>query len=550
MKFIYKRKFAGLVLALGFLFFGSCKKDLDKTPESQLSDADFWKTTDDFKNACNYFYGYLPDIFDNITSNWTDEGFASGGSNNISDGSRLVTATSGDWDNNYKLIFNCNNLLEKSLKFTGDQNTISRYKGEAKFFRALAYFNLIQRFGDVPHILRTYDVKDTLNQAHRTPRQVVLDTIYKDLDFAVANLPKAGVLAAAEYGRITWGAALSFKARVALYYGTLKKYHSLGDPNKDLNIAIAASTEIMDSKEYDFYNYAAVPDSTYWYLFQPKAEGRANKENILVRLYGVDDATPISFTNYSAELVGGNNTTPTKAFMDAFLYKDGLPPEKSPFYHTPTSTLSEFENRDPRLGMTVFNKNDYFYTAMYTPNFASAPTGYKVFKYYNNAQMIGKKSYTDNIIIRYPEVLLINAEAKFELNGSIADDDLNKTINLIRARVKMPSLTNAFVTANGLDMKNEIRRERRTELGLEGERRYWDLIRWKTAEIELPKTILGIRYFPNEYVEAQPVRVNADNFVIVQDQAQRRFNPLRDYLWPLPTRDLGLNLNMKQNPKW
>lgn len=550
MKNQYHQSYLLLLLALVIILAGSCNKELDKVPESQLSDAAFWKTPEDLKNVCNYFYTYLPGIYDNINSNWSDDGYANGGANTISDGSRLVPTTSGDWDNNYKLIFNCNNLLEKSVKVSGDQLLIKRYKGEARFFRAFAYSELIKRFGDVPLILRTFDVTDTLSQAHRIPRQTVLDTIYADLDYAVANLPQASELVQVDYGRITSGAALALKARIALHEGTLKKFHNKGNPAADLTAALTACTEIMNSGQYGLFRYSAIPDSSYYYLFQYTGEGPANKENILVRLYGENMSNPISYTNYVGDLGAGNNTTPTRSFMDAFLYKDGLPPEKSGYYKTPVSTLTEFENRDPRLSMTVFNKTHWYYTSMYVPNFSFAPTGYKVRKYFINQDFINKRSFIDNMIIRYAEVLLIYAEAKYELSGSISDADLDKTINLIRTRATMPALTNAFVTANGLDMREEIRRERRTELGLEGQRRYWDLIRWKTAETELPKAVLGIRYFPAEFPVPVNPRLTPEGFVIVQDASRRKFNAQRDYLWPLPTRDLGLDLNLTQNPNW
>lgn len=114
--------------------------------------------------------------------------------------------------------------------------------------------------------------------------------------------------------------------------------------------------------------------------------------------------------------------------------------------------------------------------------------------------MISPNIFLDFIAIRYGEVLLNYAEAVYELNGSISDADLDKSINLLRKRAtnndpsKLPLLTNAFVNANGLNMRDEIRRERSIELAYEGFR-YWDLLRWKTAEIELPKPILGRKYF-------------------------------------------------------
>jgi hypothetical protein len=76
-------------------------------------------------------------------------------------------------------------------------------------------------------------------------------------------------------------------------------------------------------------------------------------------------------------------------------------------------------------------------------------------------QAITNAATTDRILIRYAEVLLILAEAKFELNGSISDADLNLTVNALRTRVGFaPKLTNAFVTTNNLSMREEIRRER------------------------------------------------------------------------------------------
>src|SRR3546814_9011311 len=99
--------------------------------------------------------------------------------------------------------------------------------------------------------------------------------------------------------------------------------------------------------------------------------------------------------------------------------------------------------------------------------------------------------------MRSAEILLNFAEASYELNGSISDGDLDISINALRQRVGMPPLTIAFVSGANpagvqLDMLEEIRRERRIELAGEGFR-YYDLIRWKTAEAELPRPVLGIR---------------------------------------------------------
>ena len=101
------------------------------------------------------------------------------------------------------------------------------------------------------------------------------------------------------------------------------------------------------------------------------------------------------------------------------------------------------------------------------------------------------KETVDKMIIRYAEVLLSYAEALFEYNGQISDAQLNATVNKIRARVGFDvKLTNAFVSANGLNMRDEIRRERHVEF-IDENLRYDDIIRWKIAEKVLPVTMLG-----------------------------------------------------------
>ena len=146
-------------------------------------------------------------------------------------------------------------------------------------------------------------------------------------------------------------------------------------------------------------------------------------------------------------------------------------------------------------------------------------------------------------------MLLIFAEAPFEQTGALSDADLDLTINRLRARGGVAKLTNAFATANGLTLRDEIRRERRVELAQEGFR-YWDLIRWKTAEIELVKPVLGNFYFKSEYPAGTTVNLTPDNYILVQAASFRKFDPNRDYLWPLPINEIALNPALKQNPNW
>ena len=159
-------------------------------------------------------------------------------------------------------------------------------------------------------------------------------------------------------------------------------------------------------------------------------------------------------------------------------------------------------------------------------------------------------------------MLLIYAEATFEKNGTIGDDDLNKSINLIRQRANMQSLTNAFVTANGLDMKTELRRERSIELALEGFR-YDDLRRWKTAETEMPMDVKGIKIVGSNWTDpiiqdganrnpyggaSWQSNTDANGFIIAE--SGRSFDPVKHYLRPLPTKEILINPDLQQNPGW
>ncbi|WP_164122442.1 MULTISPECIES: RagB/SusD family nutrient uptake outer membrane protein [Sphingobacterium] len=531
----------------------SCMKELDnKSDETQVTDASFWKTEAHLKMGVVYLYTYLPGITENNSANWSDDS-RSTGSNSISDGSRLVPSTSDDYTDGYKLIRAVNTILEKSAEMNLDQALKDKYTAEARFFRAYAYGELLKRFGGVPLVLKTMEPGDPILTAPRSTREEVINLIYEDLDYAIQHLQDAAATKVTDYGRVNKSVAQALKVRVALFEGTFSKYHKIGDANKHLLIAKNTANDIMSLGYYKLFVYRENPEKSYYYLFQKEGDGFSNKENILPRLYGKDMVDKISTHNYSRNLEQGA-ITPTRYLLDAYLYKDGLPrygSNRSPLYKPSVSTLTEFEDRDPRSAMTVLKKGDsYNNGSVYKPAFGFTQTGYKTFKYFNDVDWTNLASFTEHKVIRYAEILLSYAEASYELEGSITDADLDKSINLIRARAGMPKLTNVFAMNHNLNVLEEIRRERRVEFALEGSYRYWDIIRWKIAEHVLPLPTLGIQYFENEYAQKPSVMLDADGYVVAQTAATRKFDPLRDYLWPLPTVELGLNPKLEQNPEW
>lgn len=526
----------------------SCQDELDLTPETQISDANFWNSTSDLEKAANYLYSYLPVIYD-ANDNMGVFSYSNNGANSVSDGTRITPATDGSWNGNYRLIRACNNILEKAEGISGDEETINKYLAEAKFFRAWAYADLLKKFGGVPLITQTLASNSEELFAPRSDRETILELVYSDLDFAASKLTMPGAQSSAEYGRITSTAALALKSRIALFEGTRAKFHNYGNPDAHLQLAVNAAQEIIAGGEHQLFIYPDEPELSYRKQFHDVGDGRSNPEAILVRLYAQNASNNLAAHRMTESRLNQGYMVPTRQLADLYLYIDGLPMSQSSLAKPQENSLTQFEDRDPRIAMTIFSKNEFYSTGTYyQPGFNFSPTGYKFCKYFDPTHFSPPDTWVDYQIIRYAEVLLNYAEAKFELNGSIDDTDLDMTINLIRSRAGMPALTNEFVEANGLDMQTEIRRERSVELANEGFN-YWDLIRWKTAELELPQTIYGARYFLEEYGETAN-RLDENNFVIVQSESDRFFDPAKDYLWPLPLQEIGLNPALEQNPNW
>ena len=313
---------------------------------------------------------------------------------------------------------------------------------------------------------------------------------------------------------------------------------------KHLTLALASSKAVIDSKEHALFG-------NYFDLFQMAGEGRQNKENIIVKQYGVSNTERVATHNFYRGSLETGNLNPTKSLADSYLMKDGLPISKSPLWVMPDSSHKVFRNRDARMSATFMKRGDAMMTTkpiFDIANLVFNKTGYMFRKFANIDDWNSQASTIDRPLLRYAEVLLTFAEASYELNNAITDAELDMSVNLLRERGQIAKLTNAFAKANGLDMREEIRRERRVELAQEGFR-YWDIIRWKTAETELVKPVLGNFYFKSEFAAAT-VNLTRDNIILVQAASFRKFDPAKDYLWPLPINEIALNPKLDQNPGW
>ena len=509
----------------------------------------------------------------------------------------------GDWSNPYKRIFTANNIIEKGVNTPIDEKIRNKYLGEAYFFRAYNHFDLVSKYGDVPLVLKTFtSTSDPDLKIGRTSREEVIQQCYADLEFAAANLPTRadlqGITDEFSRRRVTRSSALGLIVRIGLHEGTMQKYHSLSSEAQwkaHLQKSIAAYN-LLKAEGHALY-------SDYQALFLDESN-TTNKEILFAKAYGPNGGSGSGYTNHSYSGDCEGSYAISRTMIDMYLYADGLPREKSPLVISPETSFNNVFGyeadgvtpvaggkgaRDPRLPMSIWRINDPQDNAnitvggakigwintgkmAYKPFDPQRPLGYQQKKCFSGDRWGANRDYTDRIIIRWGEMLISYAEALYELNGSITDAQLDETVNALRARVGFNvKLTNAFVSSNGLNMREEIRRERTVELMSEN-RRYPDLIRWKTAETVLPKAIIGAKFTADEAYNGTSQAGDAsftqwltnsqgqvfNVFVysepgvrLIERADTRRFNAAKDYYYPIPTFEIAQSDgNIKQNPGW
>lgn len=528
--------------------------ELDLKPLDQISDASFWTKSDDYELAVNNLYWGLEDAFQFIDNN-SDIAYGHG-SDEESDGSAIAPVSDDDWDNAWKQIHTANYILKQSEDTELSEDEIGRWLGEARFFRAYNYWRLMKKFGGVPIIEVALNTESPEMYTPRSSQNETADFIIEDLDYALQKLPKQSEISSDEYGRVTQGAALLLKARVALYEGTWEKYHDGTEADKYLQLAIDAAKSLIDSQEYSLYR--EMGDESYKYLFI--LQGDDSKEVILAKRYYKNRVTH----NWTREIML-NAMDPTKNMADLYLADDGLPISVSDRFQGYSTMTSEFENRDPRMSMTFIVPGSTALIeggvwAEQKPGFLGSNathTGYMLRKFWDETNdalnFMGEYDFKE---FRYGECLLILAEALYEKDGNISDENLDLTINDLRDRVNMPRLTNSFVEENNLDMLEEIRRERTVELAFEGYRRD-DLRRWGIADEVLPKALKGVKFKDTEYEEEYPdlvigetIQIDEEGFIIAESESSRKFEE-KNWLSPIPLKQIQLsNGTLTQNEGW
>jgi len=445
------QKVTGIALFAAVLITAqSCKKSfLDEPRQAATPAVQFWKTQDDATKAVNAMYANLrewkniafaPIAVESVPSDDAEKG------SSVNDASFFnnfdnYTASSTDgqiadfWAGQYQTINFTNQVLDNVPNISMDANLKNRYLAEAKFIRAYAYFRLVRAFGDVP--LRLNVPKDaTEYNKPRTPKAEVWAAVEQDLTDAAATLPQS--YGAADAGRITKGAALALHAKVAMYQ---QKWADV------LNY----TNQVMG------LGYSLFPN--YEQLF------RTNNENNSESVFEIQ-----------SDLVTGNGDASNSQYSQV----QGVRGSNGGGwgFNVPTQDLANaYEAGDPRRDATIIFRGET------TPEGDAIPaTG--------DNPMYNQKSYVpfsmwvsgfnegvqQNIrVIRYADVLLMNAEAANETGNSA---QAIASLELVRARARagnaaiLPKVT----TTDKAALQAAIWKERRVEFAMEFDR-YFDVIR-------------------------------------------------------------------------
>lgn len=588
------------------LLLTACNDEfMERYPLDRITDQTYWKSESDLQLYCNPFYASFIPGFDNVQSNSVPWGYKLPAipngdvhsDNSVSTDFSLVkmingtyvettSAGSGGW--NWTQMRALNNFLANYNKAEIAQNIKQVYAGEILFFKAWDYFEKVKLFGEVPWYSKPLQTNSEELYDPRTPRNELMDSVLATINKAVAWLPPKG---SEKKDRINKDMALLLKARICLFEGTFRKYHTeiglLGD--KFLQEAVDASNELMNSNHYSIWT-TGNPEEDYHELFVQNQYDN-NSEVILWKRYS-SGLLGHGFLRYYAWYQASNVAGFSKSMVDEYLCSDGLPISMSPLYRGDDSIQSEVLSRDPRLHQTISIPGEYAldlqlsnplldrgsgYNKMMPPIRGSgddypSPTGYWPIKFWK-VDLTEVEQLTTGVmpcpVFRYAEALLINVEAKAEL-GQCTQLDLDNTLNKLRNRVEMPHLILSNIPNDPqLDARyqtycgyipspliREIRRERRVELVFENFR--WDdLIRWKAGKLLLaPEAISGMKF--NQY-QYPTVRIGTDVYLDSKGYlapyqkslpSGRTFTEPKQYYFPIPIEELIMNPQLIQNPGW
>lgn len=495
-------KLIAFTLCLLATLLAGCQDFLDKVPQNELAVENFYKTEQDALRALNSAYHNLqrPGCYNlrlwmlDIVAGNSIVG-AGGGTDGLETQQAASFATTAAnpgvrdiWEAHFGGILAANLVIGRVPGIDMDAGRRDRIVAEAKFLRALFYFNLVRLYGKVPLITRPLTAGDDLNVG-RAEVAAIYQLMETDLKTAETALP--ATYTGGDVGRATKGAA---KGLLAKAYLTQKKWAETVAKIAEIRALNVYSLNPDFSKNFD-YRTENGPESLFevQYTFDPKNSGFSQEAVCSMR----------------SEFMGPRNTGITACCGFG--------------WNQPTAEfISQFEPGDKRRPVTAFVPGDSipgFSFGTFVYKASNSGTGYNVRKFLvaknSGAQTAFANDPLNAVVLRWADVLLMEAEALNETGQTAA---AQAPLNAVRARAGLPPVTGLSQAA----FRARVLNERRMELAFEGER-WFDLVRTGTA-IPFLKSLGS----PNDQYGVGRGNIAEKNLLFPIPQAERDNNPNMD----------------------
>lgn len=472
-----------ILITFSFIALFSCTEDFLEIPlEDRTPAEEFFVSAEDATQAVNAIYNHQLDwltsafahlAITQITSDDSDKGSNPGDAAFLNDFSNFTFNSSAFilndyWTGQFRGVNLANQVLTNVPDIEMDESLKERLLAEAKFFRAYHYFNLVRTFGGVP----IYDglPADGLYNIPRNTKEEVYVFIKKDLTEAMQVLPAS--YGADQLGRVTEGAAKGLLAKVHMYKSEWPEVLQLTQEIMGMGYSLY-------DDYYELFRWQNEYNSEIIFEIQSTADGNCQSSSQYGQVQGVRAQFGWGFNSPSEDLVAAYEENDVR--QDATILFVGET--------TPEGDLITAGN-DPS-NPTRYNQKIYVSSENYRRNNCA-----------ENAD-------SNIIILRYAEVLLMNAEANLELGNY---DAALESLNEVRNRAKLDDLT----FESEAQLRSAIWHERRVELAQEGDR-FFDLVRQgRAAEIF---QALGKQFTPgvNEIFPIPANQISLSNNVLVQN---------------------------------
>ncbi|KAA5542858.1 RagB/SusD family nutrient uptake outer membrane protein [Adhaeribacter rhizoryzae] len=598
----------------GLMFFVSaCQDDLlDQQPTTELGTVAFWKTEDDATFALYGAYAGIRPLFDR---DYYFEGHGEytrvRGTSATSGNLRLGDAYQGanydpsgygdDFDKYYRYLYGgvhrANYVIENTRKLMATANpnsqaNLERIVGEARLLRGMVYFRLISMWGDVPYISNVVTSNAQIADIARMPIGQVKDSIMADFTYAYEKLP----VKSTELGRMAKPAALAFRGKLQLYWGSWNKNGwpelegftpNATAANEAFTAAAADFKQVIEGFGLNLFrngepgNIDALGKAevlpNYYYLFTPVANGdpemimyfthggpgTSQGEELMRDFSGRSHEGSQCWVSPRYELADRYQLTTTGDFAPAMVPMN--PSTNAAARTVPNSAVNpqSYADRDYRMkasimwdyemsiGMAALKSTGwtpFIYRTWAQPvtidgarlttyNTDGSNSGYVFRKFLRNYAGQGRSDGDYAFpVMRLADVYLMYAEATNEVNGPQAD--AIALVDKIRHRGNLPALT-SDKTSSKEAFFNAIEQERIIELVAEGHRGF-DLRRWRALDrVWGPPASAGV--WRIDTWGAQQTRY-------YQNTPERTYQ--QNYIFRIPPGERDRNPNLTQNTPW